>query len=249
MDRIQLRDPSLLQKINMDELPLHIGMIMDGNGRWATKRGMPRMMGHRAGMEQLRSVVRFSDRIGIDVLSVYAFSSENWSRPEEEVKGLMRLLLEYMKKELDELDREGVQIRFMGDMERLPLQVQEMLYMARDTTTTNEGLIFNIGINYGGKQEIIRACKRLAMDVEDELLAADQIDEAVFESALDTAGLPPMDLLIRTSGEERISNFMLYQAAYSEFVFRDVWWPDFNTDEYCKALIIYQQRSRRFGGL
>lgn len=249
MDRIQLHDPNLLNQIDMEEIPQHVGIIMDGNGRWAAERSMPRMMGHRAGMEQLRSAVRFSDHIGIDVLSVYAFSSENWNRPEEEVKGLMRLLLEYMKKELEELDREGVQIRFMGDIEQLPLQVQEALFAARDATATNQGLIFNIGINYGGQQEIIRACRKLAMDVEDGLLDADQIDQGVFEDTLFTAGLPPMDLLIRTSGEERLSNFMLYQAAYSELVFRDAFWPDFDADEYCKSLIIYQRRSRRFGGI
>lgn len=249
MRDLHLKDQSLLEKLDFNAIPRHVGLIMDGNGRWAQKQKKPRMLGHRAGMEQLRSAVRFANNLDIEVLSIYAFSSENWRRPEEEIKGLMRLLLEYMKKELAELDREGVQIRFMGDIDQLPAQVYEALSMAQDTTLNNQGLIFNIGINYGGQQEVVRACRLIAEKVKNGQIDVRGIDEGLFAEYLYTTNLPPLDVVIRTSGEERLSNFMLYQVAYAELVFTEVLWPDFNEDVFCQALIEYQKRSRRFGAV
>lgn len=243
------QDKNLLEKVDRATLPRHVGIIMDGNGRWAQQRNMPRLMGHQAGMDQLRNIVRSSSEMGIEVLSIYAFSSENWNRPQEEVKGLMRLLLSYLTKELDELNRENVCIRFMGETEQLPRQVFEAIETARTTTMNNTGLIFNVGINYGGRLEIIRACKQLIRRMERGYVRFEDINEYQFEDYLYTAGLPALDLVIRTSGEERLSNFMLYQAAYAEFVFTSTLWPDFDENEYCKALITYQNRQRRFGAV
>lgn len=243
------KNRALIERLNPETVPKHVGLILDGNGRWAQERGMPRMMGHRAGMEQLRSAVRFAHDAGIEILSVYAFSSENWKRPEEEIKGLMRLLLEYMKKELEELNREGVLIRFMGETDQLPRQVYEALEIAKQQTAQNKGLIFNIGLNYGSQHEIVRACQILAQKAATGEMMPEDISNEIFEEQLYTGGLAALDLLIRTSGEERISNFMLYQLAYAELIFAKRYWPDFDEEAFCDALLEYEKRNRRFGGI
>lgn len=241
---------SILERgLDKNAIPEHVGIIMDGNGRWAKKRGLPRMFGHRAGMEQLHRIVEFSNDIGIKALSVYAFSSENWKRPQEEVNGLMKLLIEFMKKEINELHAKNVKIQFMGEIEKLPKAVFEALNEASNKTEKNTGLILNAGVNYGSQFELIRACQLLAEDAKQGKIAVELIDEKAFEQKLYTANLPQLDLLVRTSGEQRLSNFMLFQCAYAEFVFSDILWPDFGPDAFTNVLQIFQSRNRRFGGL
>ena len=233
-------------------LPQHVAIIMDGNGRWAQKRGMPRSFGHKAGVEALRAIIRHSDHLGIKALTIYAFSTENWKRSAEEVGALMGLLLEYFTKELDELHRENVCIRILGDIDDMPKGLerqQQALYSAMARTKDNTGLKLNIALNYGGQQEIVRAAKRLAARAAAGEIAADEIDQQAFEAELYTAGLPPVDFMIRTSGEIRLSNFLLYQLAYAEFYQTDVLWPDFDKHAYEEALLAYTKRNRRFGGV
>ena len=229
-------------------LPQHVAIIMDGNGRWAQKRGMPRSFGHKAGVEALRAIIRQSDHLGIKALTIYAFSTENWKRSAEEVGALMGLLLEYFTKELDELHRENVCIRILGDIDDMPKGLerqQQALYSAMARTKDNTGL----KLNYGGQQEIVRAAKRLAARVAAGEITADEIDQQAFEAELYTAGLPAVDFMIRTSGEIRLSNFLLYQLAYAEFYQTDVLWPDFDKHAYEEALLAYTKRNRRFGGV
>ena len=233
-------------------MPRHVAVIMDGNGRWAKKRGMPRSFGHKAGVEALRGIIRHSDHLGIEALTIYAFSTENWKRSAEEVGALMGLLLEYFTKELDELHREGVCIRILGDIEDMPKGLerqQAALYAAMDKTKDNTGLKLNIALNYGGQQEIVRAAKKLAKMAAAGEINPDEIDAAAFAAQLYTAGLPDVDFMIRTSGEMRLSNFLLYQMAYAEFYQTDVLWPDFGIEAYETALAAYQKRNRRFGGV
>ena len=233
-------------------LPRHVAIIMDGNGRWAQKRGMPRTIGHKAGVEALREIIRHSDHLGIEALTIYAFSTENWRRSAEEVGALMGLLLEYFTKELDELHRENVRIRILGDIEDMPKGLerqQKALYDAMERTKENTGLKLGIALNYGGQQEIVRAARHLAQRVADGTLRPEEIDREAVEAELYTAGLPPVDFLIRTSGEMRLSNFLLYQLAYAEFYQTDVLWPDFDRSAYDDALRAYTRRSRRFGGV
>lgn len=240
--------PELLHRLHDQPLPQHVGIIMDGNGRWAQSRGLPRAMGHRAGVERLKSVVKLTSDLGISVLTLYAFSTENWKRPTDEVDVLMKLLLEFMTREIKELDANNVKIRIMGDLSRMSKIVQGAIVTAMAQTASNTGLILNIALNYGGRSEIVNAAKKLALDVQNGL-PIEEINEALFENKLYTADLPPLDLLIRTSGEQRLSNFMLYQSAYAELVFTNVHWPDFDDDQYMLALTEYQHRGRRFGGL
>ena len=235
--------PQFEGRLDMQRIPAHIGIIMDGNGRWAKSRGLPRSLGHKAGVERLRSVVRMSSDIGVEVLTVYAFSTENWSRPKDEVGTLMRLLIEFMHKEIDELNNNS------GRVEDMPERVREAVRGALESTADNTGLILNIALNYGGRDEIVNAARMLARDAAAGLINPDDIDESAFERRLYTAGLPEPDMIIRTSGEMRLSNFMLYQAAYSEFVFADVHWPDFDDDVYADAITRFQRRRRRFGGV
>lgn len=232
-----------------DKLPRHIAMIMDGNGRWAKQRALPRTAGHRAGMETLETIIRACDELGIETLTVYAFSTENWARPKEEVTMLMNLLVEYFEKKIDELDRNGVCIRILGFEEQTPSRVREVMERACVRTRDNTGLKFNIAFNYGGRGEIVQAAKRFALDVAKGDVQAEALDEEGFGRYLFTAGLPEPDLLIRTSGEQRLSNFLLYQLAYAEFVFTDVYWPDYTKEEFFRSIAIYQSRSRRFGGV
>ncbi|MBO2517204.1 MAG: isoprenyl transferase [Clostridiales bacterium] len=229
-------------------LPRHVAIIMDGNGRWAKKHRIKIALGHRRGVETLRDIIRESSDIGIEVLTLYAFSTENWSRSPEEVEALMGLLLEFFISEIDELDEKNVCIRILGEKSALPLPQQEALMKAENRTKENTGLQLNIAINYGSRPEIIRAVKTIAEKVRQGKLDIDRIDESTMSEALYTAGQPDVDLLIRTSGEQRLSNFLLWQCAYAEFTFPTVLWPDFTLKEYHAALDDYMHRDRRFGG-
>jgi undecaprenyl diphosphate synthase len=235
--------------IDLERIPRHIAIIMDGNGRWAKKRGLPRTMGHRAGVEAIRDVVRTCSNLGVEVLTVYAFSTENWRRPKEEVSILMRLLTDYLRKELKELHENNVKIMTMGDIALLPVEAQKELHKAIQQTEHNPGLILNLALNYGGRAEIKRALRILGEEIQQGKLSPEDINEDRISSALFTAGLPDPDLLIRTSGEMRLSNFMLWQIAYTEVVVTEQLWPDFNPKSLLDAIKAYQQRERRFGGL
>ena len=224
-------------------LPSHVGIIMDGNGRWASKRLMPRPVGHRAGMEALHEIVREAHCLGLKALTVYAFSTENWQRPMAEVNALFGLLTEYFAREIDELDANGVKMRVLGDIEPFPDKVRQCLIDAVESTKNNKGLEFCIAVNYGARAEIVRAAKKLV----ESGISADGITEEAFSDDLYTAGLPELDLIIRTAGEQRLSNFLLWQAAYAEFVFTNVLWPDFSPAELRGCIIEYMKRTRRFG--
>lgn len=230
-------------------MPRHIAIIMDGNGRWARKRLMPRTIGHRAGMSSLKEVVKACDEWKIPVLTVFAFSTENWKRPHEEVSFLMRLLVEFLHKELMELHEKNVRINLLGDLEPLPSDCQDLIREAIQLTRNNSGLIFNIALNYGSRLELVRATQHLAALALEGKIAPEQINEQAISALLFTAGLPDPDLVIRTAGEMRISNFLLWQIAYAEFWVTECLWPDFNREELRKAIDAYQQRERRFGGL
>ena len=233
-------------------LPRHVAIIMDGNVRWAKRRGMTRSFGHKQGVEALRAIIRHTDDLGIEALTIYAFSAENWARSAEEVGVLMGLLLEYFSRELEELNQENVRIRIIGDIDGMPAGLQKQkdaLYAAMARTRENTGLRLNIAINYGGRQELVRAARNLAAKVAAGELDPEAIDAAAFESELYTAGLPEIDLLIRTSGELRLSNFLLYQLAYTEFYVTDTLWPDFDVAAYEEALRAFAGRDRRFGGV
>jgi undecaprenyl diphosphate synthase len=230
-------------------MPRHIAIIMDGNGRWAQKRLMPRTMGHRAGMGVLKKIVLACDELQIPFLTVFAFSTENWKRPVTEVDYLMNLLVEFLHKELQELHHNNVQIHVMGDYKAIPRQCQVEIENATELTRNNSGLVFNIALNYGARQEIIEVVKLLAGKVVRQELAVADIDEALFAQMLYTGSIPDPDLLIRTAGEMRISNFMLWQIAYAEIVVSDILWPDFSRDALIEAIQEYQRRERRFGGL
>ncbi|HUX46759.1 MAG TPA: isoprenyl transferase [Desulfosporosinus sp.] len=236
-------------QVNMDRLPHHIAIIMDGNGRWAQKRALPRSMGHRAGVEALRKIVKTCSKLEIQALTVYAFSTENWKRPKNEVKVLMTLLTEYLKKELQELHQNNVIIRTMGKIKDLPLEAQYELARAMERTRDNTGLTLNLALNYGGRSEIIEAVKGLSKEVLNGKLRIDEIDEQRFSETLCTRGLPDPDLLIRTSGEMRLSNFLLWQLAYTEIVVVEELWPDFGEKALLEAIKAYQKRDRRFGGI
>lgn len=230
------------------ELPRHIGIIMDGNGRYATRRGLPRKLGHRAGMERLRGLIRFSSDIGIEVLSLYAFSTENWKRSKTEVDALMQLILDFFASEIDELVRNNVRITILGDKAGLPAPQREALEDAERRTCGLSGLRLNIAVNYGGRAELVRAARQLAAEVQSGVLTVDQIDEQAFADHLYTAGLPDVDLLIRTSGEMRLSNFLLFQCSYAEFLFPEKLWPDFHVPDLHECILQFQSRDRRYGG-
>jgi undecaprenyl diphosphate synthase len=240
---------SLVSQLDKDKLPRHIAIIMDGNGRWAQKRGLPRAMGHKAGVEALRDIVKAVSNLSIEVLTVYAFSTENWSRPKEEVNILMNLLIDYLRRELDELHENNVRVQMIGNMEQLPIEAQRELEHSIQKTKNNKGLILNLALNYGGRAEITSAVQQLCAKVAKGELSPEEITGEVVADHLNTSGLPDPDLLIRTSGELRVSNFLLWQIAYTEIVVTECLWPDFNPDQLMKALLEYQKRERRFGGL
>ena len=229
-------------------LPRHVAIIMDGNGRWAKKNKLRIAMGHRKGVETLREIIRESSDLGIEALTLYAFSTENWKRDPQEVGALMDLLLEFFTSEIDELDEKNVRILILGDVDAMPEKQRQALRNAMNRTGNNTGLKLNIAINYGGRAEIARAAKLIAQDVAAGKIRAEEIDEKTISDYLYTRDLPDVDLMIRTSGEMRLSNFLLYQCAYAEFDFPAVLWPDFTLEEYHKALNSFGKRERRFGG-
>ena len=229
--------------------PQHIAIIMDGNGRWAKSRGLPRIAGHRRGADAVRRVIRGAGEIGIPVLTLFAFSTENWGRPADEVSDLMGLLRHYLRHELEELGRNGARLRVIGDRDRLARDIVSDIADAEARTRTNTRIDLNICINYGARDEILRATRSLARKAAAGEIAPDKIDEAAFERELLTAGVPDPDLLIRTSGEQRISNFLLWQCAYAELVFVDTLWPDFNKEHLESAIAEFRKRERRYGGV
>jgi undecaprenyl diphosphate synthase len=230
-------------------LPKHVAVIMDGNGRWAKRQGLPRIMGHKRGVDALKDLLRCCKDWGIQALTAYAFSTENWKRPQEEVDFLMTLFQRVLRQELREMVEENVQIQFVGNLNALPRSLQAEISRSMAETKDNRSIKFTVATNYGGRQEILQACRAIAHKVQQGLLQPDEIDEAVFERHLYTAGIADPDLLIRTSGEMRLSNFLLWQMAYGEFYITETLWPDFDRVEFHRALCAYQQRERRFGSV
>lgn len=237
------------QQLDPVRIPQHVAIVMDGNGRWAKKRGLPRLRGHNAGMMALKEIVKRSSVLGISHLTVYAFSTENWKRPEEEVFGIFKLLVLYVQKEIRELNDNNVRVNIWGDWSLLPSDAQHAVRKAMETTKNNNGLHFNIALNYGGRAEILRAVHALCKEIQEGRLSPEAIDETSLSARMYSENTPDPDLIIRTGGEYRLSNFLIWQAAYSELVVTEVLWPDFSPDEFEKALHVYQSRNRRFGGL
>ncbi|MGN6819022.1 MAG: isoprenyl transferase [Sphingomonas sp.] len=230
-------------------LPRHVAIIMDGNGRWAKKRHLPRLAGHKMGVEAVRKVTRAGRAMGIEAMTLYAFSSENWRRPEEEVGDLMGLLRHFIRSDLDELVRENVRLKVIGDYRRFSTDLVSMIDDAMARTAANTGPLLVIALNYGSQAELAGAARELARRVRDGEMAIEEIDAGAIEELLDTHDLPPLDLLIRTSGEQRLSNFLLWQAAYAELLFVDTLWPDFDAETLSEAIAAFGRRQRRFGGL
>lgn len=244
------RNEEYVKKMGVDfPVPSHVGIIMDGNGRWAKQRLMPRNFGHKEGVARLRSISRCSSKLGIDSLTVYAFSTENWKRTEEEVSGIMDLLCEYLMKYMDSIMENHVRIVHIGETARLSERVMEVLSYAQEKSKDNDGMILNIAFNYGSRSEIVHAVKDIANDVRKGVLSADDITEQLISDRLYTKGQPDPDVIIRTSGEMRISNFLLYQIAYSEIMVVPDYWPAFSDERYIETLRDFTKRSRRFGGV
>ncbi|RGM21964.1 isoprenyl transferase [Eubacterium sp. OM08-24] len=230
-------------------LPEHIGIIMDGNGRWAKKRSLPRSVGHREGAKTFRKITRYCSDIGIKYLTVYAFSTENWKRPQDEVSSLMKLFKSYLNEALEDFKDDSIVVKFIGDKSHFSEDLQKLMIENEESSKDRDGMVLNIAMNYGSRDEIVRAVKNISLDVKAGKLDADKIDEELFSNYLYTAGQPDPDLIIRPSGEYRISNFMLWQAAYTEFVIMNKLWPDFEKSDLDEAINIYSQRNRRFGGV
>ena len=245
----QAPDDISLDDIDLEGIPSHVSIIMDGNGRWATERGLDRSRGHVAGVDALREAVTTSVRLGLDVLSVYAFSTENWRRPRREVDLLMHLFATTLVNELPLFHQENVRLRFLGDLEALPEKTRKVFQRGLDETSDHTGMVFALAVNYGSRAEIVKAARSLAEDVSRGRLSVEDIDEGAFSSRLYTEGLPDPDLLIRTSGELRLSNYLLWQLAYTEFYVTPTYWPDFSRWDFLRAVASYQGRSRRFGGV
>ena len=238
---------TLSSKTNLTKLPQHVAVIMDGNGRWAKQKGLPRIEGHRRGANTLKEMLRYCKNLGIKTLTAYAFSTENWGRPTVEVNFLMGLFERLLQKELKEMEEEEVCINFIGDLSPLPPSLQEEMRHSMERTKDNQGVFFNVAINYGSRNEMIKACKTIAEKVQQGKLAATDIDETTIAEHLYTSASPDPDLLIRTSGEMRLSNFLLWQLAYTEIYVTDTLWPDFDSEQFDRALESFQQRDRRFG--
>ncbi len=238
---------SLLQKINRDTTPKHIAVIMDGNGRWAQQQGEDRLFGHNFGVEAVRETLKAAQEIGVEYLTLYAFSTENWNRPKEEVDGLMDLLVRTISGEVEELHESNVIISSIGDTEGLPKSCREELEAAYEKTKNNTGINLILALNYSAKWELVRATKQIARLVKSGEVELDQVDDEMMANMLSTRGIPDPELLIRTSGENRVSNFLLWQIAYAEFHFTEVLWPDFKREDLYKAVLDYQSRERRFG--
>jgi undecaprenyl diphosphate synthase len=239
----------LTDKLDLGKIPKHIGIIMDGNGRWAKERNLPRTMGHKAGIETIRDIVKECSNLGVKYLTLYAFSTENWIRPIDEVSTLMKLLVEYLKKEFKELNSNNVVINSIGDTTKLPTICQMELKQAYENTKKNTGLVLNLALNYGGRDDITTAFKKIYEDIKLGKIKENQISEDLISEYLYTAGMPDPDIIIRPSGEFRLSNFLLWQSAYSEFWVSDIKWPDFKKENLHQAIYDYQQRDRRYGGV
>lgn len=236
------------EELDKSNLPKHIAIIMDGNRRWAKKRGLDAKTGHKQGADTLENIVKFANKLGISYLTVYAFSTENWKRTEEEVGALMLLLQNYLENFLQRVDTENVKIRVLGDITKLPKGLQKSIQKCVAKTKENTGLVLNIAFNYGGRDEIVKAVQQIARKVQEGKLKPEEIQENTVEKELYTAGQPDPDLLIRTSDEMRTSNFLPWQLVYSEFLFMDKYWPDFTGEDLLEAIAIYQKRNRKFGG-
>ena len=243
------RNLELSKDIDKRRIPQHIAIIMDGNGRWATKKGLPRSFGHNKGVSVLKEIIKASKNLGCRVLTVFAFSTENWIRPSKEVDYLINLFGKVLRKEIDEIHAESIKIKFIGDLSPFPETLKLTLQSAESLTQNNQDFILNVCVNYGGRQEIVKVAKEIALKSFNGEIKASEVNEELFNSELLTKGVKDPELLIRTSGEKRISNFLLWQLAYSEIYITDVLWPDFNEVEFLKAIIDYQSRNRRFGGI
>jgi len=236
-----------MNQIDLKRLPRHIAIIMDGNGRWAKKRMLPRVEGHRRGVKTVDKIVTLCTEMHIEALTLYSFSDENWNRPRSEIDALMKILDQYLNKELDRMMRENIRFNTIGRTHELPPSIQKLIRHSEDVTRNNDGLILTLALSYGGRQEIVDATKNIVRQVQEGSLSIEDIDFPVLESSLYTHDLPELDLLIRTSGEKRISNFLLYQMAYTELHYTQVLWPKFTEDDLLKAIIDFQSRERRFG--
>ena len=243
------RDDPLFAPIEWEKLPRHVAVIMDGNGRWAKGQGLIRTAGHKAGVKTLKGILSTAIGLGLDALTVYAFSTENWKRPTAEVDFLMKLFAEYLAKELEEMHNDNVRIRFLGKKEGMPKSLQRQMEDAEKLMAHNTGIHFNVAANYGGQDELLRVMQAVAARAAAGELKPEEVDEALVESLLDTAGDPPVDLMIRTSGDQRLSNFLLWQSAYAEFYFTEKNWPEFTPADFVAAMTDFAGRDRRFGGL
>jgi len=246
---IDKKNNNLFMKLDREKVPEHVAIIMDGNGRWATKKGLPRKYGHKRGVSVLKEILKSSKKLGCKVLTVYAFSTENWIRPRKEVDFLINLFSEVLKNEIRDIHEESIKIKFIGDLTPFPKNLKEIISSAESLTKNNNKFLFNVCVNYGGRQEIVKVAKELALKSSAGEIKPSEINEELFNSELLTGGIKDPELLIRTSGEKRISNFLLWQLAYSEIYISDVLWPEFNEHEFLKAIIDYQSRNRRFGGI
>jgi undecaprenyl diphosphate synthase len=238
---------SLKSKINQDKLPKHVAIIMDGNGRWAKKHGRPRVFGHRNGVKSVREVTECAAELGVEYLTLYAFSTENWSRPQKEVEALMLLLVQTLHNEISTLNKNNIKLKAIGDLDKLPNKTRKALLSGIELTKNNTRMTLVLALNYSAKWEILEATKKIAESVKNGELEMEQINEAVFSKSLATADIPDPELLIRTSGETRLSNFLLWQLAYAEFYFTEEFWPDFKKESFYRAILDYQNRERRFG--
>ena len=246
---IDKKNNALSKLIDKHKVPEHIAIIMDGNGRWATKKGLPRSYGHKRGVFVLKEILKVSKKLGCKVLTVYAFSTENWTRPTKEVDFLINLFSEVLRNEIDEIHEESIKIKFIGDLSPFPESLKKIISSSESLTKNNNKFLLNVCVNYGGRQEIVKVAKELALKSSSGKIKPSEVNEELFNSELLTGGIKDPELLIRTSGEKRISNFLLWQLAYSEIYISDVLWPDFNEFEFLKAIIDYQSRNRRFGGI
>lgn len=238
-----------VDRINESMLPVHIGIIMDGNGRWAKKRGLPRKAGHSAGAKTFRKITRYCSDIGIKYLTVYAFSTENWKRPDDEVSSLMKLFKSYLEEALSDFKDDSIVVRFIGDKSPFDRELQNLMIENEESSKNRDGMVLNIAMNYGSRDEIVRAVKNICSDVVKGEISQESIDEQLISDYLYTSGQPDPDLIIRPSGEYRISNFMLWQCAYTEFVIMNKLWPDFKESDLDEAIKIYSKRNRRYGGV
>ena len=246
---IEKRNNDLLMKIDKQKVPEHVAIIMDGNGRWATKKGLPRTYGHKRGVGVLKEILKASKKLGCKVLTVYAFSTENWTRPAKEVDFLINLFSEVLRNEIEDIHEESTKIKFIGDLSPFPETLKKIIFNSESLTKNNNKFLLNVCVNYGGRQEIVKVAKELVLKCSSGDIKINEVNEELFNSELLKRGIKDPELLIRTSGERRISNFLLWQLAYSEIYISDVLWPEFNEIEFLKAIIDYQSRNRRFGGI